>query len=115
MNEKKIISAFAPTVPMWEVYYYQGELHTWPVLALALVEPHDSDNPKLDRCILPMTLHENAYIDYSGEPMSNMATNTLGYSFVDDPQIGDWEKEIERYEKKYPMMARSVLKLEEER
>jgi hypothetical protein len=99
MIDGKIISAFAPTVPMWEVYYDQGELHTCPVLALALVEPSDSDHPELDRCVFPMTLQDRAYIDHPGEPMSDWASNTLGYSFEADPKKEDWESEIKRYEK----------------
>jgi len=102
MIDGKIISAFAPTVPMWEVYYDQDELYTCPVLALALVEPQDSDHPELDRCVFPMTLEDNTYIGLCREPMSSWASNTLGYSFVADPKKEDWKNEIERYKKAHP-------------
>jgi len=100
MLKLKLLSAFAPTVPMWEVYYYDddGTLGTAPVVALALAEPdeEDSDRPDLDRWLVPITL-QDTYFDFSGEPMSRWASNLLGYSFTGSPDPANWADEIKRY------------------
>ena len=38
----RIINAFAPSVPMWEIYYFPEEDKTWitPIICIAVVETH---------------------------------------------------------------------------
>ena len=88
----KIITAFAPSVPIWAVFYDEDvdELVATPVVAMCLVEGEDEEITELWREIRPYVLFgaDADVVDPSG------CFNFLGYDTTDKPKKSDWRQEI---------------------
>ena len=61
----RIINAFAPTVPMWEIHYFPEEDKTWitPIICIAVVErrykrPHPGEEYTLETELRPLGFME---------------------------------------------------------
>lgn len=86
----KIITAFAPSVPIWAVFYDEDvdELVATPVVAMCLVE--GEEDGELWREIHPYVLFsaDADVVDPSD------CLNFLGYDTTDKPKKSDWHQDI---------------------
>jgi hypothetical protein len=83
----KLINAFAPTVPMWAVYYDvdSDELWTSPVVALGLIQPSEGN-----LFLQPMDFGRFVKINN----ILNLSDYFCGYSLTAHPIKADWKDEI---------------------
>lgn len=91
-DSPKLINAFAPTVPMWAIFYDldTGELETCPIIALALIRDPD------DKAVMLQPLAFGSdYMDQAWE-LPSQHTNFVGYSLTVNPSRESFAKEIER-------------------
>jgi len=87
---RRLISTIPPHAPTWAVYYWDGELHTLPVVAFAVWEDESFTRRVAD--VRPLT--------FSREGVSEetyFGTNFLGLSTTEAPKAEDWADEIESY------------------
>ena len=99
----KIITAFAPSVPLWAVFFDSDEekLVTAPVVAMCLVEGEDEESGELWREIRPYVLFA-ADGDVT-DPIDSF--NFLGYDTTAKPKKSDWRQEILYWERLNAMKA----------
>jgi len=91
---KKLISAFAPTVPVWSVFANnEGEsIFTKPVEAIAMVM--NDDDP-----FGPYLEYQSG--GYDGILDSDeLSENHLGYAYEGNPKVSDWKRELTYYKSK---------------
>ena len=91
-TEKKILTAFAPTVPMWEVWYddEKNQLYTQPVIAIALVETYGETYLEFQSAF------QGGGIVNPGKPVSRDNPSFLGYAYDEKPRRERWERMINR-------------------
>jgi hypothetical protein len=104
----RIINAFAPTVPMWEIYYFPAEDKTWitPIICIAVVETrytraHPGEEHTLETELRPLGFRE-------GEPNGLAAwhekPDALGYALspLADAEIREkWAGEIANLQRQH--------------
>lgn len=93
-NSIELINAFAPTVPMWAVFYNveAGELETFPIIAIGLMRDNDGN------VILEPLSFGKDDIDQAFD-LSSQYANFVGYSLTANPKKEFFTEEINRVSK----------------
>jgi hypothetical protein len=97
----RIINAFAPTVPMWEIHYFPEEDKTWitPIICIAVVEthykrPHPGEEGTLETELRPIGFMEG---EQNGLDAWYEKSEAMGYALspLSDAEIREkWAGEI---------------------
>ncbi len=92
--KRKILSAFAPSIPIWAVFYNEDDdsLYYRPVVAIALVQVEDCEYEPWTR-LEPQTLWRHDIKSIT--PFSQNVYGFLGYALEDEKTREKWEREIE--------------------
>ena len=97
----RIINAFAPTVPMWEIHYFPAEDKTWitPIICIAVVETrytraHPGEEHTLETELRPLGFMES---EPNGLDAWYEKPDAMGYALspLSDAEIREkWAGEI---------------------
>ena len=103
----RIINAFAPTVPMWEIHYFPEEDGTWitPIICIAVVEtrykrPHPGEEGTLETELRPIGFME---AEQNGLDAWYEKPEAMGYALspLSDAEIREkWAGEIAHLKRK---------------
>jgi len=100
-NSIELINAFAPTVPMWAVFYNveTEELETFPIIACGLIRENDGN------VILEPLSFSKDYMDQAFD-RSSQYSNFVGYSLTANPNKELFTEEINRVRKANKVSAK---------
>lgn len=88
---KKLISAFAPSVPVWSVFVdSEGGIFTTPIEVIAMVE--DEDSSKYGPYLEYWTAGYDGWFSCEGDN-----SNHIGYSYESNPPVESFQDDIDRY------------------
>ena len=97
----RIINAFAPSVPMWEIHYFPAEDKTWitPIICIAVVETrytraHPGEEHTLETELRPLGFMES---EPNGLDAWHEKSDAMGYALspLSDAEIREkWAGEI---------------------
>jgi hypothetical protein len=103
----RIINAFAPTTPMWEVHYFPDNDETWisPIICIAIVETRSKDHHN-EQDSLETELRSICFMDgeQNGLDAWYEQPDAMGYALspLSDAEIREkWASEIANLKRKH--------------